>query len=102
MSFYDPATSDLAQVPLATLQQWQAQTLQALHDLSTGNKVEVAAYTQGDGTKSVTYTRANINDLRAWLAKLNAQLGIGKYNRMLSGACIRFSTNLDYDKSAYY
>lgn len=76
-SNYDPLTSDLALIPLATLQQWQAEAMQAMHDLSIGNRGESYSYTQGDGSKSVTYTRANVNDLRAWLAKLNAQLGIG-------------------------
>lgn len=81
MSSYDPTTSDLALMPLATLQQWQMEAMLALHQLSTGQKGEAYAYTQGDGAKSVTYTRSNINDLRAWLAKLNAQLGLGSGRR---------------------
>lgn len=81
MSHYDPTTSDLALIPLATLQQWQLEAQLALHKLSTGQQGEAYAYTQGDGSKSVTYTRANINDLRAWVAKLNAQLGIGSGRR---------------------
>lgn len=81
MSNYDPTTSDLSLMPQATLIQWQIDAMTALHELSTGKKGEAYSYTQGDGAKSVTYTRANINDLRAWLAKLNAQLGIGSGRR---------------------
>jgi hypothetical protein len=67
-SNYDPTTSDLAGLPVPTLQAWLLQAQQALHDLSTGNKGESYSYTQGDGARSVTYTRANINDLRAGIA----------------------------------
>jgi hypothetical protein len=81
MSNYDPTTSDLSLIPVGTIQQWQVEAMLALHQLSTGQKGEAYAYTQGDGTKSVTYTRANISDLRAWLAKLNAQLGLGSGRR---------------------
>lgn len=81
MSRFDPTTSDLALIPLATLQQWQSDAVTALHQLSIGAKVVTASYSQGDGSRAVTYTPANINDLRAWLAKLNAQLGLGKGRR---------------------
>ncbi|MDT0355684.1 gpW family head-tail joining protein [Herbaspirillum huttiense F1] len=81
MSNYDPATSDLANVPIDTLRQWQIDALQAMHDLSTGKKRVTISYSQGDGTRSVTYQQANIDDLRAWLAKLNAQLGLGSRRR---------------------
>ncbi len=39
----------------------------AIIDLTTGNKGESFAYTQGNGSKSVTYTRADIGALRALL-----------------------------------
>jgi len=81
MSNYDPTTSDLALIPVAMLQQWQMEAQLALHKLSSGQQGEAYAYTQGDGSKSVTYTRANMGDLRAWLAKLNAQLGLGTGRR---------------------
>lgn len=81
MGIYDPTTSDLANVPRLMLVQWQLEAMTALHQLSTGQKGESYSYTQGDGSKSVTYTRANINDLRAWLAKLNAQLGMNSGRR---------------------
>lgn len=81
MSNYDPTTSDLANVPLATLQAWQLAALTAMQQLSTGQKVVTASYSQGDGSRSVTYNQANMADLRAWLAKLNAQLGLGSRRR---------------------
>jgi hypothetical protein len=49
---------------------------QALIDLSTGAKGEVFAYTQGDGSKSVTYTRANIGNLSALIMQLKQALGL--------------------------
>jgi len=81
MPAYDPTASDLANVPRNTLIQWQLEAMTALHKLSTGQQGESYSYTQGDGSKSVTYTRANLNDLRAWLAKLNAQLGLSSGRR---------------------
>lgn len=81
MSTFNPAISDLANVPRNTLIQWQLEAMTALHKLSTGQQGEAYSYTQGDGAKSVTYTRANIDDLRAWLAKLNAQLGVSSGRR---------------------
>ena len=54
-----PRTNNLTGVAPATLQQWLADAQQALHDLSTGAKGESFSYTQGDGSKSVTYTRAD-------------------------------------------
>lgn len=69
-------TNNLTGVPQATLEQWLADAQQALHDLSTGTKGESYSYTQGDGTKSVTYTRANIGQLQAYINELQYALGI--------------------------
>jgi len=73
---FDPTTSDLAGVSPSTLQQWLTDAQQAMHDLMTGAKGESYSYTQGDGAKSVTYTRANIGQLRAYISEIKAQLGI--------------------------
>lgn len=43
-------------------------------DLTTGGKVETAAYSQGDGAKSVTYTKAHIADLVAAIMALQSQI----------------------------
>lgn len=39
----------------------------AILELGTGDKGESYAYTQGNGSKSVTYTRADMGTLRALL-----------------------------------
>ncbi|VVE06828.1 gpW family head-tail joining protein [Pandoraea sputorum] len=44
--------------------------------LSTGSQGESYSYTQGDGTRAVTYTRANLADLAAAIQLMQAQLGI--------------------------
>jgi len=49
---------------------------QAYIDLSTGSKGESYTYTQEDGTKSVTYTRANIQALSALIITLQCALKI--------------------------
>ncbi|HEX3809597.1 MAG TPA: gpW family head-tail joining protein [Rhizomicrobium sp.] len=53
-----------------------ANAQQAYLDLSTGAKGETYSYTQGDGAKSVTYTRANIANLMALIRQLQQELGI--------------------------
>lgn len=67
MAYVIPA--EFYNVPAATLQTWLLACQQAVQDLTTGGKVQVAAYTQGDGNKSVTYTRA---DLPALTARIKA------------------------------
>jgi gpW len=78
---FDPTTSDLAGISTATLQQWLSDAQQAMHDLMTGAKGENYSYTQGDGSRSVTYTRASIPQLRAYISELKAQLGISRGRR---------------------
>jgi hypothetical protein len=45
-------------------------------NLSSGALGESYSYTQGDGAKAVTYTRANIGNLVQAIRLLQAQLGI--------------------------
>lgn len=80
---FDPSTSDLAGIPRATLLQWLTEAQQAMHDLVTGAKGESYSYSQGDGAKSVTYTRANIGQLRGYIAELKAQLGVRRARRAI-------------------
>lgn len=75
-SAFNPATSLLAGRPTAQLQQDLQNAQQAYIDLSTGAKGESYSYTQGDGTKSVTYTRANLPQLAALIQLLQQQLGV--------------------------
>lgn len=49
---------------------------QAEMDLVMGNKGEAFAYTQGDGQKSVTYTRADLGNLQQLIQKLKYALGM--------------------------
>jgi hypothetical protein len=75
-SSFDPSSSLLAGRDIATLQADLAAAQQAYVDLSTGAKGESYSYTQGDGSKSVTYTRGNLQQLAALIQMLQAQLGI--------------------------
>jgi hypothetical protein len=75
MSF-NPSRGLLAGVQTSALRTALANAQQAYIDLSTGAKGESYSYTQGDGSKSVTYTKANIADLAALIQTLQAQLGI--------------------------
>ncbi len=59
-------------------------TAQAAYlQVASGNKVEVANYTQGDGAKSITYTRTNIGQLTALIAQLQAALGLSRGRRSM-------------------
>ncbi len=73
---YNPATSIFAGMDTATLQAALAAAQQAYIALASGTKGESFSYTQGDGSKSVTYTRANLGSLVALIEQLQAQLGI--------------------------
>jgi hypothetical protein len=80
--------SILAGVDQTTLQTWLTNAQQAYQDLMTGAKGETYSYTQGDGAKSVTYTRANLDRLAAWISELQAALGLRRHPRRAIG--VRF------------
>lgn len=73
---FDPSSSLLAGMDTSVLRSNLAAAQQAYLDLSTGAKGESYSYTQGDGSKSVTYTRANLPQLVAAIQLMQAQLGI--------------------------
>jgi hypothetical protein len=73
---FTPRLNNLSGVPPATLQQWLAEAQTALHELSTGAKGESFSYTQGDGSKSVTYTRADLGALQSHILALQYALGM--------------------------
>jgi hypothetical protein len=73
---YNPNTSIFAGMSTAAVQTALNNAQQAYIALSTGTKVEVAVYAQGDGTKSVTYNKANLGDLVSLIKQLQAQLGV--------------------------
>lgn len=72
----DINSSLLAGLSTAQLTQALADAQQAYLDLSTGQKGESFTYTQGDGSKSVTFTRANLAQLTSLIRQLQFQLGI--------------------------
>lgn len=66
-----------------TLRAWLSGCQQAIQDLTVGGKVQTAAYTQGDGSKSVTYTAADLVALRARAQMLAQALGLVARRRPL-------------------
>ena len=71
-----PRVSLLSGMSQTSLQAALANAQQAYLDLSTGVKVEVAGYSQGDGNKAVTYTKADMPALTSLIKELQTQLGI--------------------------
>ncbi len=65
---------DLSTIDSPTLQAWHAEALRANHALMSGRQVVSASYSQATGSRSVSYTAANLNDLRQWIAQLEAAL----------------------------
>ena len=78
-----PPTGLLTGVDPATLQQWLGQAQAAYAALMTGARVATASYSQGDGSKSVSYTPAQATMLAGWIMQLQRQLGIGGRRRPL-------------------
>jgi gpW len=78
---FNPRTSIFAGMPRPQLEAALRSAQQAYIELTTGGKVQVAAYTQGDGNKSVTYTVASLPNLVALIKELQAQLGIVRHTR---------------------
>lgn len=78
---FDPSKSLLAGRSSAQLQIDLNNAQQAYIDLSSGAKGESYSYTQGEGSKSVTYTRANLAALTAMIRTLQMQLGIVQHGR---------------------
>lgn len=76
MARFDPSRSLLAGMDDGVLRQRLAQMQQDYLDLSSGRKAQSGSYAQGDGSKAVTYTQANIGQLVMAIRQLQAQLGI--------------------------
>ncbi|CAK7026295.1 gpW family head-tail joining protein [Saezia sanguinis] len=58
------------------LQELLSKAQQAYIDLMSGNKGVSFSYTQGDGTRSVTYNQASVQDLLALIQLLQVELGL--------------------------
>jgi hypothetical protein len=67
-------TSILDGIDITSLQTRLAAMQQAYLDLTSGAKVQVASYTQGDGSRTVTYTQANIADLTQAILAVQTQI----------------------------
>jgi hypothetical protein len=65
-----------AGLPRKQLERALARAQQAYLALCTGSKVESVSFAQGDGSKSVTFTRANLAQLMMLIKTLQAQLGL--------------------------
>ncbi|HEY8622692.1 MAG TPA: gpW family head-tail joining protein [Casimicrobiaceae bacterium] len=76
MRNFDPNRTIFAGLPAPTLQAWLLSAQTAYASLAAGGRVESVSYAQGDGSKSVTYTRANMGELVALISLLQRQLGI--------------------------
>ena len=73
---FNPNTSLLAGMPTVALQKALADAQQAYIALSNGSKGESFSLTQGDGARSITYTRTNLAQLTMLIRSLQQQLGI--------------------------
>lgn len=97
---YTPTVSpELQGVPAATLQLWLGQAQTALHTLQIGGMVATASYSQGDGQKTVTYTRANMGALRVYVRELQQALGNIRARRPIG---VQFGTATDRPYGAYW
>ena len=67
-------TSILDGMSVTTLQSQLAALQQAYIDLTSGAKVQVASYSQADGSKTVTYRMGNIGDLTRAILSLQTQI----------------------------
>lgn len=81
MATCPPPLSAFAGMDPVALAKSLADAQQAAIDLASGSKGESYSYTQGDGAKSVTYTRANIGALYALIAQLQQALGLTSRSR---------------------
>jgi hypothetical protein len=76
MNFSCHVAPEFIGVDPATLQTWLTISQQALQDLATGGKPVTLSYAQGDGSKSVTYTPAQISLLEQRCRNLARALGL--------------------------
>ncbi|NHB94734.1 MULTISPECIES: gpW family head-tail joining protein [Photorhabdus] len=74
---FNPKTSLLAgAMTREQLQDALTKAQQAYIDLASGQRGVSFSYTQGDGTRSVSYQQSSLADLMALIQLLQAQLGI--------------------------
>lgn len=71
-----------------TLTAQLAEAKVAYHRLLTGSKAEQVTYAAGQASRSMKYTAANIEALRAYIADLERQLGMTSRRRAIG---VRFA-----------
>ena len=81
--YYNRPRSLFAGMQTSALQKALDSARQAYLDLATGAKGESYSYTQGDGSKSVTYTKADLVALDQLIRNLDAQLNGGRPRRAI-------------------
>lgn len=62
---------DLTNTPIGTLNTWLGEAQTAYHKLQTGGKQASVSF---GGSKAVTYTQANAQQLAAWINTLQAEI----------------------------
>jgi hypothetical protein len=73
-----PEPAMLIGVPQATLQTWLLDAQTAYQLMMISGQPQTVSYGQGDGQKSVTFSRStNAGQLAAWIGMLQMALGIG-------------------------
>lgn len=65
---------DLSSVDLVTLQGWYKKALDSYAASQNGARLISVSYTQGSGSRTVTYAPTSIADLQAWITRLGAEL----------------------------
>jgi hypothetical protein len=70
------AADALTQLPPAMLQTMLNDAVMARHSLMIGTKEMVVTYGNGDGNRSVTFTRATLPNLNAYIEQLEIALGM--------------------------
>ena len=78
---YDPATSTLAGIPQATLQAYLSALQNCRMQLMSNSQVASASYTQGDGSKTVTFRKADLSALMNEIKQVQMQLGVAGVSR---------------------
>ncbi len=71
-----PTPDWLVGVDQATMQLWLKTAQTAYANLGFGSQVESVTYAQADGSRSVNYTRGNIDRLRVMISELQRALGL--------------------------
>ena len=79
----DTMPSEFVGQTTATLTQWLADAQLALQQLTMGSNPNAVSYSQGDGSKSVTYQPSDIGMLQNRISSLAYALGLSPRRRAM-------------------